>query len=66
MGLEETARDSKQPWETVRDMQQHHGIGETVRDMQQLHGTDRDGERRPATVGESERHAGTPWDRERR
>ena len=32
-----------------------------VRDMQQLNGTRRDSERQPATMGEIERHAETPW-----
>ena len=30
--------------------------------MQQLNGKVRDSERLPATIGDSERHAATPWD----
>ena len=29
--------------------------------MQQLHGSRRDSDRKPATLGDSERHAATPW-----
>ena len=31
--------------------------------MQQLHGKGRESERQPATIRDSERHAGTLWDR---
>ena len=57
--------------ETVRENQQLHGTGETVKDsqhprekvsyMHQLHGTERDSERKPATIGDRERQADTPW-----
>ena len=69
-------RDSKQQWETVRDSQQLHRIRDTVRcskqtwenvrDMQQLHGTDKDSERKPVTIGNSERHVANPWHWERK
>ena len=42
-------KDSQQPWEIVRE-------------LQQLYGTGRDSERQPATIGNSERYAGTTYD----
>ena len=51
-GTGETLKDSKHPWEKASD-------------MHQLHGTERDSERKPATIEESERHAATPWHRDR-
>ena len=45
--------------ETVRESQQQQGI---LRDMQQLCGTWREIERQRETIGDSERHAATPWD----
>ena len=41
-------RDSQQPWETVRA-------------MQQLYGTGIDSERQPANVEERKRYAATAW-----
>ena len=34
-----------------------------MKDVHQLHGTGRDSERQPATIGDRDRHAETPWDR---
>ena len=45
--------------ETVRESQTQY---ETARDMQQLHGSRKGSNRQPATIGDSERHAATPWD----
>ena len=33
-----------------------------MRDLQQLYGTRSDSERQPETMGDSEKHATTPWD----
>ena len=48
LGTGRDKRDSKQPWETVRN-------------SQKLHGTGRESERQPPTVGDSERLAVTQW-----
>ena len=34
---------------------------ETVKDMQTLHSTRRESERQPASIGDSERDAESPW-----
>ena len=34
-----------------------------MRDMQQLHGAERESDRQPANIGNSERQAATPWDK---
>ena len=47
MALKETIGDSQKPKDTVKV----------------IHATVRDSERQLATMGDSERHAETPWDR---
>ena len=39
-------------------------LEETVRGIEQINGTGRESEIKPATIGDSERHAVTPWTEE--